>query len=82
MPVECEYFLLIVQTSKIIKLKQIYDYMNVNSIHNATFARNLPEGYLEQARDLANFHEGGVFSSPQPNGIGNSKLNLFKARSL
>ncbi|KAF8893679.1 histidine phosphatase superfamily [Gymnopilus junonius] len=49
----------------------IYDYMNVNSIHNATFAKSLPAGYLEQARDLANFHEGGVFSSPELNGIGN-----------
>ena len=55
-------------------IHQIYDYMNVNAIHNATFAKNLPAGYLEQARDLANFHEGNIFSSPQPNGIGNSKL--------
>lgn len=46
--------------------------MNVNSIHNATFAKLLPTGYLEQARALANFHEYGIFSSPQVDGIGNS----------
>jgi len=32
---------------------------------------NLPAGFLEQARDLANFHEHGVFTSPQMDGIGN-----------
>jgi len=52
---------------------QIFDFMNVQSIHNATFAKALPTSFLQQARDLANFHEYGVFSSPQPNGIGNSK---------
>lgn len=52
-------------------LLQIFDYMNVQSIHNATFAKNLPAGYLNQARALANFHEYGVFSSPQVDGIGN-----------
>ncbi|KAF4617308.1 hypothetical protein D9613_006002 [Agrocybe pediades] len=49
----------------------VYDYMNVQSIHNATFAKNLPEGYLERARSLANYHEYGIFSSPQIDGIGN-----------
>lgn len=51
---------------------QIFDYMNVQSIHNATFANNLPVGYLNRVRALANFHEYGVFSSPQVDGIGNS----------
>ena len=55
-------------------LLQIFDFMNVNSIHNATFAKLLPAGYLEQARALANFHEYGIFSSPQIDGIGNSML--------
>ncbi|TFK48705.1 phosphoglycerate mutase-like protein [Heliocybe sulcata] len=49
----------------------IFDFMNVNSIHNATFAANLPPTFLAQARALANFHEYGVFSSPQMDGIGN-----------
>ena len=47
--------------------------MNVQSIHNATFAANLPATYLAQARALANYHEYGVFSSPDLDGIGNSK---------
>ncbi|THH19834.1 hypothetical protein EUX98_g8697 [Antrodiella citrinella] len=49
----------------------IYDYMNVQSIHNATFANRLPPTFLAQARALANFHEYGVFSDPSLGGIGN-----------
>lgn len=51
---------------------QIFDYMNVQSIHNETFANALPKGFLNRTRALANFHEYGVFSSPQVDGIGNS----------
>jgi prostatic aicd phosphatase len=50
--------------------------MNVQSIHNATFARDLPPTFLAQARDLANWHEYNVFSSAQLNGIGNSEWFL------
>lgn len=57
---------------------QIFDYMNVQSIHNATFANNLPVGYLNRVRALANFHEYGVFSSPQVDGIGNSMYPFRK----
>ncbi|KDQ62176.1 hypothetical protein JAAARDRAFT_30078 [Jaapia argillacea MUCL 33604] len=49
----------------------IFDFMNVNSIHNATFFNTLPPTFLAQARALANFHEYGVFTSPQLQGIGN-----------
>jgi len=49
----------------------IYDFMNVQSTYNATFAQALPPTFLAQARYLANFHEYGVFTSPQLNGIGN-----------
>jgi len=49
----------------------IFDFMNVQSIHNAEFARALPPTYLAQARALANYHEHGVFSDPSPSGIGN-----------
>ena len=52
---------------------QIYDYMNVQSIHNATFAKRLPAGYLARARDLANWHEYNVFTDPALGGIGNSE---------
>ena len=53
--------------------RQIYDYMNVNSIHNSTFANALPPTFLEQARALANWHEYNVFSDANVSGIGNSK---------
>ena len=46
--------------------------MNVQSIHNATFAERLPATFLAQARDLANYHEYGVFTDPAFGGIGNS----------
>ncbi|KAI0330803.1 phosphoglycerate mutase-like protein [Cubamyces sp. BRFM 1775] len=49
----------------------IFDYMNVQSIHNATFADRLPDTYLAQARDLANWHEYNVFSDDSITGIGN-----------
>ncbi|THG94909.1 hypothetical protein EW026_g6653 [Hermanssonia centrifuga] len=64
----------------------VFDYMNVQSIHNATFARRLPPTFLEQARSLANYHEYGVFSDVDFSGIGNiafrtmlpSVLNAFQ----
>ncbi|KAJ7644342.1 histidine phosphatase superfamily [Roridomyces roridus] len=49
----------------------IFDFMLVNSVHNSDFAKALPPTFLEQARALANFHEYGIFTSPQLNGIGN-----------
>ncbi|KAG6837609.1 hypothetical protein H0H93_006130 [Arthromyces matolae] len=53
---------------------KIYDFMNVQYIHNAQFAKALPIGYLETARYLADWHEYNIFSDPKLNGIGNSKL--------
>jgi prostatic aicd phosphatase len=48
--------------------------MNVQSIHNETFAKALPPTFLSQALTLASWHEYGVFTSPQLDGIGNSTL--------
>ena len=52
-------------------MTQIFDFVNVNYVHNETFAYRLPPSYLEQAQALADFHEHGVFTDQQPNGIGN-----------
>lgn len=49
----------------------VFDYMNVNYIHNATFAASLPPTFLPQARALANWHEYNVFSDASLSGIGN-----------
>lgn len=49
----------------------VFDYMLVQSVHNKAFLETLPETFLEQGRDLANWHEYGIFSSPQLDGIGN-----------
>lgn len=40
-------------------------------IHNATFLAETPVNTLEQARDLANWHEYYSFSDPSPSSIGN-----------
>lgn len=49
----------------------VFDYMNVQTIHNKTFAATLPPGYLAQAHDLANWQQANIFSSPTADGIGN-----------
>ncbi|KAJ7215562.1 histidine phosphatase superfamily [Mycena pura] len=49
----------------------IYDFMNNQLTYNQTYAFRLPPTYIEQARALADFHEDGVFSDTQANGIGN-----------
>ena len=47
--------------------------MNVQSIHNATFANDLRDGYLARARDLANWHQYNTFTDSAFDGIGNSE---------
>ncbi|KPV73943.1 uncharacterized protein RHOBADRAFT_66686 [Rhodotorula graminis WP1] len=53
----------------------VWDYMNVNSIHNASFVAKLNEtggeNTLARARDLANFHEYNLFTDSTPGGLGN-----------
>ncbi|KAL7284705.1 hypothetical protein ACG7TL_002011 [Trametes sanguinea] len=49
----------------------IFDFVNVQSIHNATFLAELPPTYGAQAYGFANFHENGVFTGAAPGDIGN-----------
>ncbi|KAG2015225.1 hypothetical protein CC2G_008514 [Coprinopsis cinerea AmutBmut pab1-1] len=49
----------------------IYDFINSELIHNKTFAHRLRPTFIEQARHWANYHEAGVFSDDDINGIGN-----------
>ncbi|CAA7260375.1 unnamed protein product [Cyclocybe aegerita] len=49
----------------------IFDYMNSELIHNKTYAHRLPPTFIEQARHWANYHETGVFSEKDINGVGN-----------
>lgn len=71
----------------------IFDYMNVNNIHNKTFASQVSSQemvsprvslgipYLmrrqQQALALANYHEQSVFTGPQPDSIGNIAGQTF-----
>ncbi|KAF8208599.1 histidine phosphatase superfamily [Mycena galopus ATCC 62051] len=49
----------------------VYDFINVQSIHNEAFAKALPATFLAQAFTLASWHEYNIFTSPQLDGIGN-----------
>ncbi|KAL0066208.1 hypothetical protein AAF712_006833 [Marasmius tenuissimus] len=49
----------------------VFDFMLVESIHDEQYKNNLPPTFLEQGRHLANWHEYGVFSDSQLDGIGN-----------
>jgi hypothetical protein len=58
---------------------QIYDFMNTQLTYNQTYAFRLPPTYIDQARALADFHQDGVFSDAQANGVGNGE---FHCRSI
>ncbi|KAK4046764.1 hypothetical protein OIV83_005869 [Microbotryomycetes sp. JL201] len=63
----------------------VFDYMNVQSIHNASFLEQLNRigmNALPRARDLANYHEWGSFTSADPNGIGNIAARTFLPRVI
>ncbi|KAJ7027197.1 histidine phosphatase superfamily [Mycena alexandri] len=49
----------------------IYDFMSTQLTYNQTYAYRLPPSYIDQARALADFHEDGIFSDEEPNGVGN-----------
>ncbi|PFH50443.1 hypothetical protein AMATHDRAFT_60983 [Amanita thiersii Skay4041] len=49
----------------------IFDFVNTQLTHNKTYAHRLPPTLIEQARHWANYHENGVFSDKDINGIGN-----------
>ncbi|KAH9903365.1 phosphoglycerate mutase-like protein [Cubamyces lactineus] len=49
----------------------IFDFVNVQSVHNATFLAELPSTFAAQSYYYANFHENGVFTDSPPDGIGN-----------
>ncbi|KAI9571985.1 phosphoglycerate mutase-like protein [Boletus coccyginus] len=48
----------------------IYDYLNVQYTHNATFYNSFPETLLQQARYFADIHEKNVFTDSVQNGVG------------
>ncbi|KAG8682815.1 hypothetical protein FRC09_016505, partial [Ceratobasidium sp. 395] len=49
----------------------IFDFLNVQSIHDRNLSSQIAPGTLAQARALANWHQYRTFSSAQMNGIGN-----------
>ncbi|GAA5995985.1 uncharacterized protein JCM10292_004871 [Rhodotorula paludigena] len=63
------------RTVSIANFYNVWDYMNVNSIHNETFLELLEQHggaeTLARARDLANFHEYNLFTGSGSGDIGN-----------
>ncbi|KAH9929080.1 phosphoglycerate mutase-like protein [Epithele typhae] len=55
----------------------IFDFVNVQSIHNATFLKSIPPNFPKQAYAFANFHENGVFTDAVSNGIGNIAMRTI-----
>jgi len=49
----------------------IFDFLNVNFIHNAKFRHRLPPTLLAQARTLVSFQQAGIFTSPHLDAIEN-----------
>ncbi|CAE6519378.1 unnamed protein product [Rhizoctonia solani] len=49
----------------------IYDFLNVQSIHNQSLAQQITPDILARARALANWHQYRTFSSPDMGGVGN-----------
>ncbi|EUC64991.1 histidine acid phosphatase-like protein [Rhizoctonia solani AG-3 Rhs1AP] len=49
----------------------IYDFLNVQSIHNQSLAQQITPDILARARALANWHQYHTFSSPNMGGVGN-----------
>ena len=56
-----------------VHLFKIYDYLNVQYTHNATFYNTFPETLLQQARYFANIHEQNVFTDSVSSAVGQSK---------
>ncbi|KAJ7230858.1 phosphoglycerate mutase-like protein [Mycena haematopus] len=60
-----------------INMYNIFDFVNVQMIHNKTFFDALPPTFGAQAYALANFHENGVFTDSKIGGIGNVAIRTI-----
>ncbi|KAH7921461.1 phosphoglycerate mutase-like protein [Leucogyrophana mollusca] len=49
----------------------MYDFVNVQYVHNQTFYDTIPPAFPQIASYYASFHEDGVFTDESPDGIGN-----------
>lgn len=56
---------------KLTNMWNIFDFLNVQSIHDRDLSQQITPEILAQARSLANWHQYRTFSSPQSDGIGN-----------
>ncbi|KAJ7677664.1 phosphoglycerate mutase-like protein [Mycena rosella] len=60
-----------------INMFNIFDFVNVEMIHNKTFLDALPATFAAQAYALANYHENGVFTDGKIDGIGNVAIQTI-----
>ncbi|KAJ7677659.1 phosphoglycerate mutase-like protein [Mycena rosella] len=49
----------------------MWDFVDVQMQHNRTYLHEVPAGFVNRARVLADFHDGNAYSDPKPDGIGN-----------
>ncbi|GAA5821735.1 hypothetical protein JCM11251_000998 [Rhodosporidiobolus azoricus] len=62
------------RTVSLANIYNVFDYINVQSLHNATYAAQLNatgEGTLAHVRDLANYHEYSLFTGSSKGDLGN-----------
>ncbi|GAA6025568.1 hypothetical protein JCM10207_002706, partial [Rhodosporidiobolus poonsookiae] len=62
------------RTVSLDNIYNVFDFVNVNSIHNSTFndaVNALGNGTLPHLRDLASYHEAALFTAPNLDGLGN-----------
>ncbi|KAJ7726942.1 phosphoglycerate mutase-like protein [Mycena metata] len=55
----------------------VFDFVNVQMIHNKTFFDSLPPTFAAQTQALGNFHEEGVFTDNEAGGIGNVAIRTI-----
>ncbi|KAJ7356458.1 phosphoglycerate mutase-like protein [Mycena albidolilacea] len=53
------------------KFEPPHSHVGLHRRHNSTFLHQIPPGFVNQARVLADFYDGNAFSDPNPDGIGN-----------
>ncbi|KIJ40191.1 hypothetical protein M422DRAFT_257026 [Sphaerobolus stellatus SS14] len=62
--------LLVNRSNDFTNMFNIFDFINVQMVHNATFLALLPPTFGAQAYGFANFHENGIFTDTTIEGIG------------
>lgn len=58
------------RTRNLVNAWNIFDYLNVERIHNATLAPEITDDMASNALSWAEYHEAGLFGNPSPSSVG------------